>query len=65
LLELGRLLNLDLKPLEELRVFAQSLDSKIAELEREATQLENQARERRRAIELLRRLREQLRVVGV
>jgi len=65
LLELGKILNIDLRPLEELRNFAQRLDSEIAELEKEATQLENQAKERRRAADLLRQFLEQLRTVGV
>jgi len=65
LLELAKTLNIDLKPLEELKRFAQDLDSKIAELEKEAAQLEKEAREKRRAVELLMRLREQLRTMGV
>jgi septal ring factor EnvC (AmiA/AmiB activator) len=65
LLELAKNLNIDLKPLEELKRFAQDLDSKIAELEKEAAQLEKEAKEKRRAVELLRRLREQLGTMGV
>lgn len=65
LMELAKILNLDLKPLEELRAFSQQLDQRIAELEKDASRLESEARERRRAAELLKRLREQLRGMGV
>jgi hypothetical protein len=65
LLEIAKVVNLDLKPLEELRVFAQQLDQRVAELERDASRLESEAREKRRAAELLKRVRDQLRYIGV